>query len=232
MKIENLYASYGASEILHGITFEVGAEPVGIVGRNGMGKTTLCAAIIGMGPKVKGCIQWLDENIASKNSTYIARSGIAIVPQGRRLFKSLTVDEHLTLVDTNSPGNRWSTERIYELFPRLAERRKNFANQLSGGEQQMLAIGRALLCQPKFLILDEPSEGLAPIVVQRVVEILQEISTSGIQLLIVEQNLQVAAAVAPRILVMVSGKIALDIDGKTFLKDEILQRQYLGVGHH
>lgn len=232
MKIKDLHASYGASQVLHGLTFEVGAEPVGIVGRNGMGKTTLCAALMGMGPKVRGSVQWNGEEIAGKDSAYIARAGIAIVPQGRRVFKSLTVDEHLTLVDEGKPGSRWSASKVFELFPRLAERRRNYANQLSGGEQQMLAIGRALICQPKFLILDEPSEGLAPVIVQRLVEILREISASGIRLLIVEQNLQVATAVAPRILVMVSGGIALDIDGQALLRDEKLQSQYLGVGHH
>ena len=232
MKITDLRASYGASQVLHGINFEIGTEPVGIVGRNGMGKTTVCAALTGMGPRVSGRIEWQGQDLSTMNSTQIARAGIAIVPQGRRIFKSLTVEEHLLLVDDKVTGKRWTIPGIYELFPRLAERRKNYANQLSGGEQQMLAIGRALMRQPSFLILDEPSEGLAPVIVQRLVDVLNEISASGIKMLIVEQNLRVAAAVAPRLLVMVSGDIALDIPSAQLLEDEAMQSQYLGVGQH
>lgn len=232
MKVDTLSASYGDARVLHGISFEVGAGPVGIVGRNGMGKTTLCASITGMGPRVQGSIIWEGENIAGLSATQIARKGIAIVPQGRRVFKSLTVEEHLRLVEPRGQNLRWTSGKVLELFPRLRDRLTNRANQLSGGEQQMLAIARALQRQPRFLVLDEPSEGLAPVIVGRLVQILRELSAEGIQLLVVEQNLQVAAAIAPRILVMVSGQIALDIEGKRLLGDADLQSKYLGVGHH
>lgn len=231
MKIENLTASYGLGEVLHNISFSVDSEPIGIVGRNGMGKTTLCASLMGMGPKVSGHIYWHNEDIAGKSSTYISNQGVSIVPQGRRIFKSLTVNEHFRLVDSNNSNNRWTIDDIYEIFPRLSDRKNNYGNQLSGGEQQMLAIGRALLKQPKFLILDEPSEGLAPVIVQHLVETLKKISSMGVQMLVVEQNLRVAAAIAPRILVMVSGEVALDIESAKLLSDEKLKSQYLGIGH-
>ena len=231
MKIKDLTVSYGLVEVIHNITFSVGSEPVGIVGRNGMGKTTLCASLMGMGPNMKGHIYWKNEDIAGKGSTYIANQGISIVPQGRRIFKSLTVHEHLMLVDTNKTNKRWSVGDIYEIFPRLGERRNNYGNQLSGGEQQMLAIGRALLRQPEFLILDEPSEGLAPVIVQHLVETLKKISSMGVKMLLVEQNLQVAVAIAPRILVMVSGEIALDIESPKLIADEKLKSQFLGISH-
>lgn len=232
MKVDALSASYCDARIIHKVSFEVGTEPVGIVGRNGMGKTTLCASLTGMGPKVQGSILWNGENIAGLSATQIARKGIAIVPQGRRVFKSLTIEEHLRLVEPKGPDLRWTIDKVLELFPRLRDRLSNRANQLSGGEQQMLAIGRALLRQPRFLVLDEPSEGLAPVIVARLVQILRQLSAEGIKLLVVEQNLQVAAAIAPRILVMVSGQIALDIEGKRLLSDADLQSKYLGVGHH
>ena len=232
MRVNRLKASYGDALVVNDVSFDVGAQPVGIVGRNGMGKTTLCASLAAMGPAVSGEILWEGENLCGLSTTQVARRGIAIVPQGRRVFKSLTVDEHLRLAEPKGRGLRWTTANVLELFPRLRERLSNRASQLSGGEQQMLAIARALLRQPRLLLLDEPSEGLAPVIVSQLVQVLRQLSSEGIKLIVVEQNLQVAAAVAPRILVMISGQIALDTDGRRLLADAELQNKYLGVGHH
>src|SRR5436305_537552 len=169
-EVKELNAYYGPAHVLQGLNFTVGEKPVSIIGRNGMGKTTMCHAIIGMHPsRVSGSVRFGGLELVGKPSYKIARAGIALVPQGRRLFGSLSVDEHLRIVAGKGNG-QWNPSRIYELFPRLAERRKNAATQLSGGEQQMLAIGRALLVHPKLLIMDEPSEGLAPRIVDELVQ--------------------------------------------------------------
>jgi branched-chain amino acid transport system ATP-binding protein len=193
-----------------------------------MGKTTLCYAIMGMVPVHAGTISLDNARIDRKNSTQISRSGIAIVPQGRRVFPSLSVDEHLKLV---SQGRKaaWTPERIYDTFPRLAERKSNGGAQLSGGEQQMLAISRALLLNPKLIIMDEPSEGLAPVVVDQLIEILKTLSVENISLLLIEQNLRVATSVADTVAIMLAGRIAATLPAAELSADESLQRRYLGV---
>jgi len=169
LRIHELDAYYGRAHILQGVSFEMGSESVAIIGRNGMGKSTLCAAIMGIHPPdVRGSIRFRGEELCGRPSYKIAGSGIGYVPQGRRLFPSLTVDEHLRMVAKRASVNgvrRWTPSDIYGLFPRLAERKRNGGAQLSGGEQQMLAIGRALLTSPRLLIMDEPSEGLAPAII-------------------------------------------------------------------
>ena len=160
LSITGLNAFYGSARILHDVTFELGDDPVAIVGRNGMGKTTLCAAIMGLSPpRTSGSIRFLGHELLGKPSYKVAQAGIGYVPQGRRLFPSLSVDEHLRMIGARSKGE-WTVAKVYELFPRLAERKRNGGAQLSGGEQQMLAIGRALLTNPRLLVMDEPSEGL------------------------------------------------------------------------
>lgn len=228
LSIRDLRVNYGHAEILHGVSLDVGSKPFAVAGRNGMGKTTLCYAIMGMVPVHAGTISLDNARIDRKNSTQISRSGIAIVPQGRRVFPSLSVDEHLKLV---SQGRKaaWTPERIYDTFPRLAERKSNGGAQLSGGEQQMLAISRALLLNPKLIIMDEPSEGLAPVVVDQLIEILKTLSVENISLLLIEQNLRVATSVADTVAIMLAGRIAATLPAAELSADESLQRRYLGV---
>ena len=165
LEVKGLNAYYGPAHVLQGVDFTVGDQPVSIIGRNGMGKTTMCHAIMGMHPSAaSGSVRFGGLELLGKSSYKIARAGIALVPQGRRLFGSLSVDEHLRLTAGMRSG-RWTIERIYDTFPRLAERKNNGGGQLSGGEQQMLAISRALLTNPHLLIMDEPTEGLAPVIV-------------------------------------------------------------------
>jgi branched-chain amino acid transport system ATP-binding protein len=228
LEIAGLNVRYGQSHILQGVDLTVGAEPLSLIGRNGMGKTTLCNAIVGLVPAFAGSIRLHGVELTVKRPHDIARAGIGYVPQGRRVFPSLTVDEHLRMVAGHN-GAGWTVKRIYELFPPLATRRKNGATQLSGGEQQMLAIARALLLNPQLLIMDEPSEGLAPIVVEQVVGVLRDVATQGVGLLLVEQNLGVATSVADRIAIMVTGRIAAETTSAQILADEAAQRRYLGV---
>jgi branched-chain amino acid transport system ATP-binding protein len=228
LEIAGLNVRYGQSHILQGVDLTVGAEPLSLIGRNGMGKTTLCNAIVGLVPAFAGSIRLRGVELTVKRPHDIARAGIGYVPQGRRVFPSLTVDEHLRMVAGHN-GAGWTVKRIYELFPPLATRRKNGATQLSGGEQQMLAIARALLLNPQLLIMDEPSEGLAPSVVEQVVGVLRDVATQGVGLLLVEQNLGVATSVADRIAIMVTGRIAAETTSAQILADEAAQRRYLGV---
>lgn len=227
--VQDLNVFYGSAHVLQDVSFALNGEPVALVGRNGMGKTTLCNAIMGMVPARSGTVSLNDVPISGQRPHEIVKSGIGYVPQGRRIFPSLTVQEHLKMVD---PGRsaRWTVERIYELFPRLAERRRSGAGKLSGGEQQMLAIGRALLLNTDLLLMDEPSEGLAPVIVDQLVETLKLLTKEEIGLLVIEQKLAVAAELADRMLVMVNGEIALETTSAEMMADEDAQRRYLGVG--
>ncbi len=229
LKVEGLDAFYGRAQALRGISFEMGREPVAVIGRNGMGKTTLCAAIMGlMPPRTSGSIRFGGGELLGKPPYKIARAGLGYVPQGRRLFPSLTVDEHLKIATRNGGGG-WTVDRVYELFPRLAERKRNGGAQLSGGEQQMLAVGRALLGNPKLLIMDEPSEGLAPAIVDSLTDTLQKLAEEGLAILLIEQNLGVAVSIAERQLIMVGGEIATETTAAQLEGDPELQRRYLGV---
>jgi branched-chain amino acid transport system ATP-binding protein len=193
-----------------------------------MGKSTLCAAIMGFTPpRTSGSVRFDGEELLGRPSHRIARAGIGYVPQGRRLFPSLTVDEHLTIAAQKNGA--WTPGRVYELFPRLAERKRNGGAELSGGEQQMLAIGRALLGNPRLLIMDEPSEGLAPAIVDTMVESFRTLEEEGMAILLVEQKLDVATSLADRQLVMVGGEIALETTAAELSRDPELQRRFLGV---
>ncbi|MEM1162520.1 MAG: ABC transporter permease, partial [Pseudomonadota bacterium] len=197
---------------------------------NGMGKTTLCKTIMGLEPVASGSISFNGQSLAGRAPAEIARMGIGYVPQGRRLWRSLTVDEHLKLVAT--PGS-WTPERVYGTFPRLAERRTNGGSQLSGGEQQMLAIARALLLNPRLLVMDEPTEGLAPVIVAQVEEMLIQLAGDGdMDVLVIEQNIGVACAVAEQVAIMVNGRINRVMDSGLLAGDRDLQQALLGVGRH
>jgi branched-chain amino acid transport system ATP-binding protein len=233
LRVEALNAFYGSAQALHDVSFELHEdEPVAVIGRNGMGKTTLCAAVMSITPpSAVGSVRFRGREVLGKPSYRIAQLGIGYVPQGRRLFPSLSVDEHLRMVSRRNGGGggRWTPKRVYETFPRLAERKRNGGAQLSGGEQQMLAIGRALLVNPSLLIMDEPSEGLAPTVVEQLVETCISLRDEGVAVLLIEQNLGVATALAERQLVMVAGSIALETTAEHLQSDPESQRRYLGV---
>jgi branched-chain amino acid transport system ATP-binding protein len=228
-EIEDLDAYYGQAQVLEGVSLAMGTEGVAVIGRNGMGKTTLCAAVMGMMPRATGSIRFKEQEILGRPSYKIAGLGIGYVPQGRRLFPSLSVDEHLRMLARGTRGKRWTPDAVYELFPRLAERKKNGGTQLSGGEQQMLAIGRALLGNPELLIMDEPSEGLAPAIVEGLIETCKTLVEEGMAILLVEQNLGVATSIAERQLVMVTGRIAAETTASALVGDADAQRRYLGV---
>jgi branched-chain amino acid transport system ATP-binding protein len=229
--IENLNAFYGTAQALEDVSFAIAGGATSMVGRNGMGKTTLCNAIVGVPPAtVTGSIRFQGTELVGRPSYKIAKLGIGYVPQGRRLFPSLSVDEHLRMVaGRGGSSKRWTIQRVYELFPRLAERRRNGGAQLSGGEQQMLAIGRALLTNPTLLIMDEPSEGLAPAIIEHLIETFKALDQEGLATLVIEQNLGMATAIAERQLVMVAGSIAAETTAAALSTDMELQRRYLGV---
>jgi branched-chain amino acid transport system ATP-binding protein len=228
LKVSGLNAFYGQAHILHDVEFEVGSEPLAVVGRNGMGKTTLCNAIVGMPPaRVTGSVEFQGEEMVGRASYKITNRGIAYVPQGRRLFQSLSTHEHLRMV--GSRDGRWTIDKVYELFPRLAERKNVGGTQLSGGEQQMLAIGRALLLNPRLLIMDEPSEGLAPTIVESLIGTCKSLVLEGMGLLLIEQNLGVATSVCERQLIMVGGHIEAETTAERLANDPEEQRRWLGV---
>ena len=195
-----------------------------------MGKTTLCNAIMAVPPaRVTGSIRHEGRELVGLPSYKIAKLGIGYVPQGRRLFPSLSVDEHLRMIRPRGGSKRWTVERAYELFPRLSERRRNGGGQLSGGEQQMLAIARALLTNPSLLVMDEPSEGLAPSIIEHLGDTLRTLEGEGLAILLIEQNLGLATSIAERQLVMVAGSIAAETTAADLTGDPELQRRYLGV---
>jgi uncharacterized protein (UPF0261 family)/ABC-type branched-subunit amino acid transport system ATPase component len=223
--VEALDVYYGRAHALQTVSFTIDKGVLGIVGRNGMGKTTLCNAITGLVPAT-GSVKLYGEEILGRAPNQITKRGIAYVPQGRRVWPSLTVDETLKLV----AAHKREVDRVYAMFPRLAERKSNGGAQLSGGEQQMLAIGRALLLEPKLLVMDEPTEGLAPVIVEQVAQALRSLAAEGeIAVLLIEQNLGVALEVADRIGVMVNGRIAQEMPAADLAADRALQERLLGV---
>jgi branched-chain amino acid transport system ATP-binding protein len=226
--VEDVHGYYGTAHVLEGVSFSMEAEPVALIGRNGMGKSTLCAALVGLLPSATGSVRLEGRELLGKAAYKVSGAGIGFVPQGRRLFQSLTVDEHLQIVGAKSRAD-WTPKRVYELFPRLAERKNVSGTSLSGGEQQMLAISRALLTNPKVLVMDEPSEGLAPTIVEGLVQTIKDLAAEGMGLLVVEQNLGVATSLAERQLIMVTGQIATETTAAKLVADPAAQRRYLGV---
>ena len=231
LEIRDLHVFYGPSHALQGVNLELSAGVHAVVGRNGMGKTTLCNAIMGLLPVQRGSIRMAGEELVGLAPYRIANRGVGYTPQGRRLWPSLTVNEHLRLAWTGSAA--WTVDRIYDTFPRLAERRNNGGGQLSGGEQQMLAISRALLRDPELLVLDEPTEGLAPVIVDQVEKLLVALAEeSQVAILLIEQNISVATAISERISIMVNGRIRRTMPAQELAADRALQERLLGVGRH
>ena len=231
LAVEDLHVYYGDSHIVQGAGLRIGDECVALLGRNGMGKTTLMRAVIGVTTPRSGSIRLDGRELRGMGPARIAAHGVGYVPQGRRLFPSLSVHEHLTLTHRRTEAVRpWTPERVYELFPELADRRRISGARLSGGEQQMLAIGRALVTNPSLLLLDEPSEGLSPVATDRVIDVIRHLrAETGIAILLVEQNIRVADAVADRVYAMVAGRIEHEAVGHAFARDTAARKEYLGV---
>lgn len=232
LKVNNLQVYYGAIHAIKGITFEVNeGEIVSLIGANGAGKTTTLHAVSGLLKPTSGEVSFLSSKIDNLSADKIVRKGIAHVPEGRRVFSQLSVQENLELgsflvKDKNFIKNEY--ERVLTLFPRLKERLKQMAGTLSGGEQQMLAIGRALMSNPKMLLMDEPSMGLAPILVKEIFEIIKECNKQGMTILLVEQNAKMALNISHRAYVLETGKIVISDDAKNLLGNEEVKKAYLG----
>src|SRR6476469_9000982 len=232
LEVRGLDVYYGHSHALQGVDLSLDAGVFSVVGRNGMGKTTLCKAIMGLVAVSGGSIRVRGEDITRRPPAQIARLGVGYVPQGRRLWRSLSVYEHLQLAAGLRRGP-WTVERIYDTFPRLAERKDHGGGQLSGGEQQMLAISRALLTNPQLLIMDEPTEGLAPVIVAQVEEMLVRLGEDGdMSVLVIEQNIGVATAISKNVAIMVNGRVNRIIESARLAATRELQQRLLGVGTH
>lgn len=233
LEVRNLDVYYGRAHALQDVSLTLQSGVLGVVGRNGMGKTTLCNAITGLVP-ARGSVKLAGREILGLSPNVITELGIGYVPQGRRVWPSLSVDEHLRLAAKSARQGAWTVERVYSLFPRLADRRRNGGAELSGGEQQMLAIGRALLFNPRVLVMDEPTEGLAPVIVEQVTATLKQLAhatseVAGIAVLLIEQNIGVAVNAADRVAVMVNGRIAREMSARELEADTELQQRLLGV---
>ncbi|HEU5322700.1 MAG TPA: ABC transporter ATP-binding protein, partial [Methylomirabilota bacterium] len=231
LEVEDVHTYYGDSHVLHGVSLHVRAgEAVALLGRNGVGKTTLIRSVVGFTPPRAGAVRLDGREIHRLPAHRIARLGVGLVPQGRRIFAPLTVTENLTLAARaagRSGAAAWTLGRVHELFPRLRDRGGQGAGTLSGGEQQMLAVGRALMTNARILLLDEPSEGLAPIVVREVGRVLQRLRAEGLAVLLVEQNVPLALRVADRVYVMSKGRIVYDGAPDALDADEDVKRRFL-----
>ena len=229
LEADGVHTYYGKSHILHGVSLNLQeGEIVTLLGRNGAGKTTTLRSIVGLTPAREGVVRILGKATTHWPPYSIAALGVGYVPEGRRIFGNLTVEENLK-VPRDRPGP-WTIARVFELFPRLADRRRNKGRQLSGGEQEMLAIGRALLLNPKILLLDEPSQGLAPLIVQEVLRVVASMRDAGIAVLLVEQNVRAAVEIADRAYVLDDGRIVFEGPAAEFAKDEERVRALAGIG--
>jgi len=224
----DLHTYYGDSHVPHGVSLAVTpGEVVAILGRNGMGKTTLIRSVVGFTPPRRGDVRFKGEDVTGWAPFRRVERGMALVPQGRRVFVSLSVRENLDVA--RAGRGRWDRERVYALFPRLGERASSRAGKLSGGEQQMLAIGRALMSNPTLLLMDEPTEGLAPLLVREVGRVIGELKREGLSILLVEQNLPMAAALADRVHVLNRGEIVYSGSSGDLMANDEVKSRYLGV---
>ena len=227
LQVDDIHTYYGEAYVLQGLSLELGeGQIVGLLGRNGVGKTTLVNSIVGFNRPRRGRIVFKGADVTRLNSFETVRNGMGLVPQGRRVFASLTVEENLRVADT---GGKWTLARVYELFPRLEERRRQRAKTLSGGEQQMLAIARGLMTDPDCLIMDEPSEGLAPIIIQAVWQAVTKLKQQGLSILLVEQNAALALQLVDHVHVMSKGRVVYSGTPRQLWADEAVKSRYLGI---
>jgi len=228
LKLDNIHTYYGLVHMLQGVSLEIAeGEVVALLGRNGAGKTTALKSIMGLAPSRQGRILFEDRDITGLPPHVIARQGIAYVPASRGIFMTLTSMENLNIVRTK--GARWDTEDVFRRFPKLAPLKRRLGRSLSGGEQQMLAIGRALVTGPSLILLDEPSQGLAPMVVELVVDMLRELKSEGVSMLLVEQNLQMALDLAERVYILDEGVVVFDGLSQELRDNDQLTASFLGV---
>jgi branched-chain amino acid transport system ATP-binding protein len=229
LQVNDIHTYYGDSHILQGISLSMeSGQVVGILGRNGMGKTTLIRSIIGFTPPRQGHVLFNERDITAWPSNRVVTLGLGLVPQGRRVFPSLTVRENLQVANKRN-GGRWTVERVMELFPRLRERREIRAGKLSGGEQQMLAIARGLMTNPELLLMDEPTEGLAPLLVREVGRVIENLKSQGLSILLVEQNLPLALRVSDHVHILSRGRIVHSSAPQALWENEEMKRRYLGL---
>jgi branched-chain amino acid transport system ATP-binding protein len=227
LQVEDIHTYYGDAYVLQGLSLELGeGQILGLLGRNGVGKTTLVNSIVGFNRPRKGRIVFKGSDITRLSSFETVRRGMGLVPQGRRVFPSLSVEENLRVASTNGG---WTLPRVYELFPRLEERRRQRARTLSGGEQQMLAIARGLMTNPDCLIMDEPSEGLAPIIIQTVWQAISKLKQQGLSILLVEQNAALALQLVDHVHVMSKGRVVYSGTPQALWADEDVKSRYLGI---
>jgi len=241
LDVRDVHTYYGESHVLQGVTFRADKGTVtAVLGRNGVGKTTLCRSLVGLTPARSGRIVFNGTDITCLPAHRIHQLGVSLVPQGRRIFASLSVRENLEIAaartsrepdqgTVSSADRRWDLEKIFSVFPRLAERRHNRGNELSGGEQQMLAIARALVAMPLLLVMDEPTEGLAPVIVAEVASVIRRLKDDGASILLAEQNAAFAIKVSDYVHVMSKGQVVHSTDPVTLWKNEEIKTQFLGV---
>jgi len=230
VEVEDIHTYYGDAYVLQGLSLSLEqGQILGLLGRNGVGKTTLVNSIVGFNPPRRGKIVFKGEDITHISSFETVRSGMGLVPQGRRVFPTLSVEENLLVAERSVERHGWNLKRVYAQFPRLEERRNQRAKTLSGGEQQMLAIGRALMTNPDCLIMDEPSEGLAPIIIQGLWEAIGELKKHGLSILLVEQNANLALKLVDYVHVMSKGQVVYSAKPEELRANEEIKSNYLGI---
>jgi branched-chain amino acid transport system ATP-binding protein len=230
LEVDNIHTYYGDAYVLQGLSLMLEqGQILGLLGRNGVGKTTLVNSIIGFNPPRRGRIIFKGADITGMSSFEAVRSGLGLVPQGRRIFPTLSVEENLAVAERNIERHRWTLDRVYALFPRLHERRNQRARTLSGGEQQMLAIGRGLMTNPDCLIMDEPSEGLAPIIIQGVWDAIGRLKQEGLSILLVEQNASLALKLVDYVHVMSKGQVVYSARPDELQNNHEIKSRYLGI---